>query len=389
MLPAVGRGGPVGVPGVLQVQRLGPGGDQPRVAAAQADELLVGAQDGRAPGREPGGVLRVGGADGVVPAEALLLDAGEALLVPVVDRGDAPHRHEDGQGGHGAGGADPGGDAGDVVVADEGLGGEGVQERVVAGQVPVELEEVGVGQGGPDRLPQLVLGERVHGGVLDDRGVVAVDDLAEEPRPRMVAAHGRQDPGPEVGRHRVGRVQAPAVDAAGEPVPHDVGGVVDGGPAGVVQARQVPVPLEHARARALRGPPVDVEQGGRLAVGPLVQGPAQEGVVGADVAEDAVEHEAQPALPAGGDEVVEVGVPSQARVDAQLVQGVVAVAGRGEDRAQQEAGGAQLDGVVQPVQQPAQPGRGGAVAVADGGSGEAQRVDVPPDGVLDPVHETS
>ena len=75
------------------------------------------------------------------------------------------------------------GDAGDVVVADERHRHEGVEEFVVPLQRPVELVEVAVVEAAPDRLPQLVLG---HGVERRRRapcaGVVAVDDLADEPR---------------------------------------------------------------------------------------------------------------------------------------------------------------------------------------------------------------
>ena len=54
------------------------------------------------------------------------------------------------------------GDPGDVVVADEGHRHEVVEKLVVPHQRPVELVEVAVVEAAPDRLPQLVLGDRVE-----------------------------------------------------------------------------------------------------------------------------------------------------------------------------------------------------------------------------------
>ena len=56
-------------------------------------------------------------------------------------------------------------------------------------------------------------------------------------------------------------------------------------------------------------------------------GGPEEGVLGADVPEDAVEHEGQTSGAAGLSEAVEGGVVTQAGVDAQVVGGVVAVGG--------------------------------------------------------------
>jgi hypothetical protein len=79
------------------------------------------------------------------------------------------------------------------VVADEGGGDLGVEEAVVAGQGPGQLVGVAVVEARPDRLPQLVLGQRVDGGGPGDRGVVAVDDLAEEPRVGVALADAGED----------------------------------------------------------------------------------------------------------------------------------------------------------------------------------------------------
>ena len=101
--------------------------------------------------------------------------------------------------------------------------------------------------------------------------------------------------------------------------------------------------------------------------------------------EDAVEQHPQPAPVRLGDQMVEVGVVAEPRVDAVVVGGVVTVCAGGEQRPERDAGRAEFDGVVEPVDDPAQSvfvGRGRRF----GGEGadEAQRVDLPPDRVLRP-----
>src|SRR5690606_19750439 len=82
-----------------------------------------------------------------------------------------------------------GGDASGVVVAHEGQRQsaraglpELVEEALVAAERVRELEEVPVAQRGPDRLPQLVLGDRVRAGGGGEGRVLTMDDLAEDPR---------------------------------------------------------------------------------------------------------------------------------------------------------------------------------------------------------------
>jgi hypothetical protein len=86
---AAGRAGLVDQLGVGQVQRRGSGVVQPGVAAAYPDQPLVQPVDAPAEGRA-GPERREGGADGVVTARPVLLDAAEPLLVAGVDRRRAP-----------------------------------------------------------------------------------------------------------------------------------------------------------------------------------------------------------------------------------------------------------------------------------------------------------
>src|SRR6476469_517627 len=87
-----------------------------------------------------------------------------------------------------------------------------------------------------------------------------------------------------------------------------------------------------------------------------------------------------------GDHMVEVSVVTESRVDAIVVGGVVAVGARREYRSEREAGRPEFDSVLEPFNDAAQ-----TVLVSGrrrfGGvrTDEAQRVDLPPDGVLDPA----
>ena len=63
------------------------------------------------------------------------------------------------------------------------------------------------------------------------------------------------------------------------------------------------------------------------------------GVIGPDMTEHAVQENPQAALFAGRGESIEIFVPAQSRVDAELVQGVVPVGFGGEDRPQQQSRG--------------------------------------------------
>ena len=91
------------------------------------------------------------------------------------------------------------------------------------------------------------------------------------------------------------------------------GRVAGAGRSGIVPASTVP-----------DGGVVEAEEAALLSPG---AGGPEEGVLGADVPEDAVEHEGQAPGAAGLGEAVEGGVVPQAGVDAQVVGGVVAVGG--------------------------------------------------------------
>ena len=157
---------------------------------------------------------------------------------------------------------------------------------------------------------------------------------------------------------------------------HHVDGVVDDVGVVVVEGDQLAVPLERLEAVAAGGTSRCRRPRDGLAV-------ARE--VGADVVEHAVEQDAQPAPVRLRDEVVEVGVVAEPRVDAVVVGGVVAVRAGGEYRAERDTRRAEFDGVVEPFDDPAQPVLVGRRRRVGGkGADEAERIDLPPDRVLDP-----
>ena len=310
---------------VLQLQGRGAGVDQPGMTPAQPDQVLVGPQHRLTPGGEFGGGVRQGGTDGIVPTDAFLLDTGECLLVAVVDRRCARDGHENGQRGDGPIGSHPAGDAGDVMVADESVRCEGVEELVVTVQGVVQLEQVAVVDAGPDGLPELVLGHRVDAGFGDESAVVAVQHLPEQPCPGVPGSHPLHHLGPEPGGNGVGRVETPPVDSAVQPVVHHPDRQIHGFLAGVVQAYEGGVPLEHPGPRASGMLPVDVEQSPGRGTGPFRQRLLHSGVALAHVTEHPVQEDAEPPVPALGDELGEIGFIPEAGVYAERIDGVVAV----------------------------------------------------------------
>ena len=374
---------------------------QPGQTAAQAHQVLVEAQRGRPQVGHVGGGRREGRADLVVPAQAVLLDPPVALLVAVVDGGQArqggQQRDRVGQVG---GLGDLGGDAGGVVVAQEGPGHQAAQELGVTPERPVQLVEVPGLDRGPDGLPQLVLRHRVHARGRGNTHVVPVDDLPHEVGLRVVLAHPWQHPGPEGGVDGVGRVQPPGVGPALQPELHDLDDHVGHGRLGVVERRQ---PLLALKALVVRGGarlpvlgPGQAEQARGLRPRPRLGQGGEGGEVLAHVVEDAVQDQAHPAGMGLARQGLKVLIGTQAGVDAEVVHRVVAVGHGGEDRPQGQDVAPQAHQVVQPVHQAQQavlggqgPGRGGRVVGVPlrgqgGGAHEPQGEDLPDNGVPTP-----
>ena len=181
--------GLVEVAALLQSERRRASSVKPGVAATQSDQIAVEIQNGR---------CGIGGsrrrtelwADGVVTSGALLLDSPVTELVARVDRRyPAGGEQDDQRQSYVLGMPQLAGDAGHVVVADEGLRHETLEEPVVTLQRPVQFVEVAVIETAPYGLPQFVLGNRVHPGVLDETAVVTVNDLGDKPGIRMGLPH--------------------------------------------------------------------------------------------------------------------------------------------------------------------------------------------------------
>ena len=82
--------------------------------------------------------------------------------------------------------------------------------------------------------------------------------------------------------------------------------------------------------------------------GPRLSAAWKAGNARPDVVEHAVEDQPQAALAGGGHQRVEVALVAEPGVDPEVVDGVVAVGLRGEDRAEQQPVAAELDRVVKP-----------------------------------------
>ena len=304
-------------------------------------------------------------------AFAFALQATKALLIAIIDGRHARHGEQDGRGHDGTGTAHLGGDAGHVVVADEGLRHEGFAHLRVPAQGPVQFPEVALLDRTPGGFPEFVFGNGVELAGVDEAGVVAVDDLAEEEGIGKFLPHAAGDLAPEAAGHVVGHVQPPAGNAAAQPVQHHVHHQLGHLGLAVVEVGELAVafPALYVAVFVALGQFLDAR------------------VAGCHVVEHAIEHHAQAALAAGGHEVVEVGIVAQAGIDAEVVQRVVAVRHRFEDRPEQQPGAAQLHHVIQPGFQPGQAMAGiVAGAVMNGGAQGTQRIHMPPDGIVEQGH---
>src|SRR5713101_8877302 len=102
--------------------------------------------------------------------------------------------------------------------------------------------------------------------------------------------------------------------------------------------------------------------------------------------EDAVENDPQTTTVNGFDQLIKIGVVAETLINPKMVDGVVTVRRRGENRPQQKPGRAEVDGVVQPrfdmaeAVEDAQP-----VACLGFGARKSKRIDVPPQRVFDPI----
>jgi len=244
--------------------------------------------------------------------------------------------------------------------------------------------EVHVVQRAPRRLPQLVLGERVGAALGHEVAIVSVDDLGNDPPVRIGSLHPFDDRAP---RRRPGSergVQSPAVDAAAQPVGHDVHDVVGDRRVGEIQLDQVEVPLEGDGVSVVPLEPVAF-----LGLGAGPEGALHDSVVAADVVEHAVQADSDATFLGVAHQVIEVRVVAEAWVDAKVVQGVITVGGGGKDWREHEAVTSQLDEVAEPVRQVPEAVIRLAFWAIFGTlfcSHETQGIAVPPDDRIEPIH---
>ena len=147
-----------------------------------------------------------------------------------------------------------------------------------------------------------------------------MDDFAHDPGVGVLLFDPGDDLCPEVGSDGVGGVESPAVDAAAEPMGHDVDYKVDGCGVAVVQPEEVFVSFENVGG-AVR---LQIEEFGVIEVF-------------AGVAEHSVEKHAETPVFAFGEKYVEVGMVAEAGVDFKLVVDVVAVAVGGKNGIQKQS----------------------------------------------------
>ena len=93
----------------------------------------------------------------IVATEPLLLDAHIALFVTVIDARHAANRQQHRHRQRRFGRAYLRGDARHIMIADERLWHEGIQERIMPLEIPIQLKEVLRLQRMLNRRPQLIL----------------------------------------------------------------------------------------------------------------------------------------------------------------------------------------------------------------------------------------
>jgi hypothetical protein len=219
-----------------------------------------------------------------------------------------------------------------------------------------------------------------------------MDDLTDEPRVGVRGADRGKHGTPELRRHGIGGVEPPTVRPPAKPVAHHSRHVVGHRRLSMVQRDQLAMALEGVvlGLPAARGP-AEAKPAGCRRSGPARQRRRETGEAPADVVEDAVEQDAHAAVVGRRDQAVEVAVVTQAGIQPEMVDGVVAMGLRREDRAQGQSRAAELDRMVQP-------GLDARKAVLDRrarrnrprlGADETERVHLPPDRAVPGSHRPS
>ena len=173
-------------------------------------------------------------------------------------------------------------------------------------EVPIQFEEVLRLQRMLNRLPQLILRNRIHRGFLDDARVIAMDYLAENPRIRVCGLDLRQYTRPERARHRIRSVETPTGGPTIEPIVHHAGHIVNGFIGLMVECNQIAVPLEYIQSRLAIIANMRTDQTmprviGRIqAAGGFVKCRLNGRMIAAHMIEHAVQYHLQSHIPASG-----------------------------------------------------------------------------------------
>jgi hypothetical protein len=121
-------------------------------------------------------------------------------------------------------------------------------------------------------------------------------------------------------------------------------------------------------------------------IGALREGGAKAGKVPPDMIENAIKHDMQTAPSSLRDQPVEISFIAEARIDPEVVNGVIAMCRRYADRPEQQARCSESDSMVQPVDNVIEPVTN--LIARDHGAfcpNKAQRINMPEQGVVDPV----
>src|SRR5437899_12978510 len=106
----------------------------------------------------------------------------------------------------------------------------------------------------------------------------------------------------------------------------------------------------------------------------------------ADMIEHAIEHDTQSPVMGRLDERIKIGFITEPFVDLKMIDRVVTMRGRGDDRPKQNPGHAEIHGIIQPSDKMPEAMRDSGTRLAFGAD-KAERIDVPPDRPLDPVSQ--
>src|SRR5438445_4305024 len=109
-------------------------------------------------------------------------------------------------------------------------------------------------------------------------------------------------------------------------------------------------------------------------------------MLAADMIEDAVEYDTQPAVTGRLDERIEIALVTEPPVDLKVIDRVVAMRGRSKDRTEQDAGSTEVHRVIQPPDEMVETMHDASASGSLGlGADKAERIDLPPDRMLDPA----